>query len=156
LGQILLQWTAYLPDYPEREPGAFAELTGAVEAGYRLCQAQRIKLLVVFVPIKVRVLAPFIVFKSDEDRNRWLPCGKTETKGDFGNGLGAFCARLGCPCVDSYPLLRCAAISDCRAIYVLGRDSHLDAGGHGVVVNTIARWLRSEGLVNNSTHPPVV
>src|SRR5262249_27738107 len=128
VGQIFLQWTSYVSDQPEREPGAFAEMKGALEAGYRLCQAQGIKLFVVFVPIKVRVLAPFIGFRSDEDRNRWLPDGRTETKGDLGDALGAFCAHLGCPYVDTYPLLRRAANSDCRAIYVLGRDTHLDVG----------------------------
>ena len=74
---------SYLPDEPVREPLGFAETKSVIEAGYRLCESRGIKLVVVFVPIKVRVLSPYLVFNGQQDKERYLPGGVTRQRRRF-------------------------------------------------------------------------
>ena len=133
----------YLPDEPAREPRGLSELTNAIAEGNKWCQSHGIKLLVVFIPIKVRVLAPYVQFKDAADREEYLPDGKSDTESDFAHALGDFCQSSGCPFIDMTDYLRQGATEDNRSIYALNRDSHLDEGGHAVVARVIGEWVRN-------------
>lgn len=136
----------YRPELPTQFPLGMAETERAIEAGYKACQARGIPLLVLFVPLESRVLAPFIVFDTPAERDRVLPGGVTQSPGDFGSTLGRFCRQLGCSYLDLYPLLSREARRGRQRLYILG-DGHLDTAGHQRVADEIARWLRSQQVV---------
>lgn len=133
----------YVPDEPAREPRGFSETRDAIDEGNKWCQSRGIKLLVVYIPIKVRVLAPFIQFDDDRDRDRYLPGGKLDAESDFASELGRFCRNAGCQFIDMTDYLRQGAAEDRQTMYALHQDSHLDEGGHGVVARVVAEWVRN-------------
>jgi hypothetical protein len=139
-GSVYLDYS-YLPDGPAREPLGFAETKSVIEAGYRWCESRGVKLVVVFVPIKVRVLSPYLVFNGQQDKERYLPGGVTESEGDFAHQIAKFCRPIDCPFIDVTGARR-AAEKD-HFIYMSGEDSHLDVGGHRVVAETLRSWLQA-------------
>jgi hypothetical protein len=141
-GSVYLDYS-YLPDEPLREPLGFAETKSAIEAGYRLCESRGIKLVVVFVPIKVRVLSPYLVFNGQQDRERYLPGGVTDSERDFAHEIAKFCGQIDCPFIDVTGALRRRAAENDHFIYMTGQDSHLDVAGHKVVAETLRSWLQA-------------
>ena len=134
---------AYVPDQPAREPLAMAETKKAIEEGYRLCQSRGVKLLIIFVPIKVRVMAPYVRFNDAGDRDYYLPGGKLDSDSDFGSELAKFSKELGCPFLDMTSALRRRASEDNRFVYSTNQDSHLDVDGHSVVAQVLAEWMQA-------------
>jgi hypothetical protein len=51
--------------------------------GVELCRSRGIKLLIMLVAIKVRVLAPWIVFNGEGERDQFLPEGNDMDERDF-------------------------------------------------------------------------
>ncbi len=133
----------YVPDEPAREPRGLSELKNAIAEGNQWCQSRGIKLLVVFIPIKVRVMGPFVQFKDDRDRDGYLPGGKLDAESDFASEICNFCKNSGCPFIDMTNYLRQGAAEDRQMIYALHQDSHLDEGGHGVVARVIGEWIKN-------------
>jgi len=138
----------YDPDAPSKNPLGFAETTQAIEAGYRLCQSQGVKLVVVFVPTMVRVMEPYVTFDRAEDKIRYLPNNVGSEKNDFSGRMAEFCRKLGCPFIDTFTALRKAAAIDNRNLYI-PVDEHLDIRGHELVAQTVAEWMRSQAMVNH-------
>ena len=136
---------AYVPGQPATEPLGMAETKKAIEEGYRLCQARGIKLLILFIPIKVRVLAPYVQFKDAPDRDHYLPGGKLDSESDFSRELARFSDALGCPFLDMTNALRHRASEDNRLVYSTDQDSHLDVDGHSVVAQAVEEWMRANG-----------
>jgi hypothetical protein len=134
---------SYLPDGPAREPLGMAETRKAIEEGYDLCQSHGVKLLVIFIPIKVRVMGPYVRFNDANDRNSYLPGGKQDSDTDFASEVARFCSQLGCPFIDMTGGLRRRASEDNRKIYSTVQDSHLDLDGHAVVAQALADWTRT-------------
>jgi hypothetical protein len=141
-GQLFLDYP-YLPDEPAREPLGMAETRKAIEEGYNLCQSHGVKLLVIFIPIKVRVMGPYVRFNDANDKNSYLPGGKQDSDTDFGSEVWKLCTQLDCPFLDMTDALRRRAAEDNRKIYSTAQDSHLDTDGHVVVAQTLAEWIRS-------------
>ena len=133
---------SYVPDQPAREPVGMAETRKAIEEGYRLCQSRGVKLLIIFVPIKVRVMAPYVRFNDASDRDYYLPGGKLDSDSDFGSELAKFSKELGCPFIDMSSALRRRASEDNRFVYSTNQDSHLDVDGHNVVAQVLAEWTQ--------------
>lgn len=133
----------YIPDEPAREPRGTSEVKNAIAEGNKWCQSRGIKLLVVFVPIKVRVLGPYVQFKDERDRDAYLPSGKLDAASDFASEIGNFCKEASCPFIDMTDYLRERAAQDRQTIYALHQDSHLDEGGHGVVARIIGEWVKN-------------
>lgn len=135
----------YVPDEPVRQSLGMTETTKAIAEGYRLCESHGVKLLIIFIPIKVRVMAPYVRFNSAGDREAYLPGGKQDSDADFGSQLAKFCKQLGCPFLDMTDPLRRRAAEDNIHIYSTSRDSHLDTDGHAVVAQAITEWVRTNG-----------
>ena len=133
----------YGPEDPAREARGINEIKNAIAEGSQWCQSRGIKLLVVFIPIKVRVLGPFVQFQDERDRESYLPGGKLDSDADFAQEIGKFCKTAGYPFIDMTEHLRKAAESDRQTIYSTLQDSHLDEGGHEVVAGVIGNWLRN-------------
>ncbi len=153
-GKVYLDYS-YLPDEPEHEPLGFAETKSAIEAGYRLCESRGIKLVVVFVPIKVRVLSPYVVFNDQQDKERYLPGGVADSERDFAHEIAKFCRQIDCPFIDATGALRRHASEDNHFIYMTGQDSHLDVAGHKVVAETLGAWLQTnlgDAFTNRLNH----
>jgi hypothetical protein len=142
----------YDPAAPSKNPVGFAETTQAIETGYRLCQTQGVKLVVVLVPSMVRVMKPYIVFDREEDRTRYLPNVQSDIK-DFSSSLAEFCSQLGCSFIDMSSALRKAAAVDNRNLY-FPVDEHLDVSGHEVVAQAVVEELRSAGVASPQTNEP--
>jgi lysophospholipase L1-like esterase len=134
---------SYLPDEPAHEALGFAETKSAIEAGYRLCESRGIRLLVIFVPIKARVLAPYVVFKDEQERERYLPGGVADSERDFAHEMAKFCRQINCPFIDMTDGLRRRAAENNHFLYMTGEDSHLDVEGHRVVAENIKAWLQT-------------
>lgn len=133
----------YVPDQPAREPAAMAETRRAIEEGYRLCQSRGVPLLIIFVPIKVRVMAPYVRFNDAGDRDYYLPGGKLDSDSDFGSQLAKFSEGLGCPFLDMTSALRRRAAEDNVSVYSTNQDTHLDVDGHSVVAQVLAEWMQA-------------
>lgn len=131
----------YSPDQPDQKIRGFRETTQAIEAGYRLTQAQGIRLLVVFVPSMVRVMAPRLTFDRESDRRRFLPADKVQDPGDFDSKLAAFCKEIGCPYLDLFPPLRQRAAVAARNLY-FPTDEHFDVLGHELAAQEISSWIK--------------
>jgi hypothetical protein len=141
-GRLFLDYS-YIPDQPAREPLGMSETRKAIEEGYRLCQSRGIKLSIIFVPIKVRVLGPYVRFTDTRDRDYYLPGGKLDSDSDFGSELAKFSEGLGCPFLDMTRALRRRAAEDNRFVYATNQDSHLDVDGHSVVAQVLAEWMQA-------------
>lgn len=133
------------PDAASNEPVGLDETAKAIEQGYRLCQSQGVKLVVVFVPTMVRLMEPYLTFDRAEDRARYLPNSFSNGKNDFGGRIAEFCGKLGCSFIDTLPALRQAGAKDNRDLYI-PVDEHLDIRGHQVVAQTIVEWIRSQQI----------
>jgi hypothetical protein len=143
--QITLRYP-YDPDAALKDPVGFEETTKAIEQGYRLCQSQGIKLVVVSVPTMVRVMEPFILFDRAEAKTRYLPPGTGNKNSDFSGKMAEFCRTIGCQFIDAFATLRPAATVDTRDLYV-PVDEHLEIRGHEVMAQTISEWLRTQAIV---------
>ena len=152
-GSVSLEYS-YIPDEPAREPLGFAETKSALEAGYRLCQSRGIKLVVIFVPIKVRVLEPFVLFDDQNDKDQYLPGGAVDSERDFAHEAAKFCRQLGCPFIDTTGALRRRAAEDNHFIYMTNQDSHLDVEGHKAVAETLEKWLQVNLSESFASEPP--
>ena len=129
----------YEPDQPSTLHQGMTEMLSALEAGQQLCESRGIRLLVVFVPMMVRVLAPDISFDSVADQTRFLPEVREGQK-DLGRIIQEFCDRSGCTFVDGFEALRQAAASGQRTLYIPS-DEHFDVAGHDVMRQTIVAGL---------------
>lgn len=134
----------YDPDQPATMRLGMTETMAAIEAGYTLCQSHGIQLLVVFVPTMARVMAPYISFDRVEDRTSYLPARAPNRK-DFSGRIAELCARIGCTYIDAFDALRQASANGNHSLYI-PNDEHLDAGGHDVMAQVIASWLRDKNI----------
>lgn len=147
----------YNPDQPATMQLGMNETIAAIEAGYKLCQSHGIQLLVVSVPTMARVMEPYISFDHVEDRTSYLPARQAGHK-DFSGRIAELCARIGCSYIDAFEALRQAAANGNHSLYI-PNDEHLDVGGHVVIAQLIAGWLREknkgdqQSWTNNKAHP---
>lgn len=141
-GRLFLDYQ-YKPDEPARDPVGMSETRKAIEETFRLCQSAGINLVIVFVPIKVRVLAPYVHFLNEADREKYLPGGQLDSDADFSNELARFCRQLGCGFLDVTAALRKRAAADNRLVYSVHQDSHLDVDGHAVVAEALDEWRKT-------------
>jgi len=133
---------AYDAEQPAKVPDGFAETTRSIEAGFRLCQAQGIELVIVLVPTMAHVLQPYISFDRSEDQAHYFPNGFGNDKHDFASRTAEFCNRIGCSFIDASKALQKAAATDIRNLYI-PNDEHLDIAGHTVIAQVVLEWLRS-------------
>jgi hypothetical protein len=134
---------SYRPNEPEEEPAGWAETTKAIAEGNRLCAAHGIKLIVLFVPIKARILEPYVSFPDAQYKSQFFPQGVVDGDKDFGHQLANFCGQIGCSFVDVTEALRSQAATDDRFVYMTGRDSHLNVDGHKVVADRLVKAIES-------------
>jgi hypothetical protein len=145
LGDIDLDYF-YYPDAPARWTRGWDETVKAVRDGHALCKSRGIEFLVMFVPIKARVLGRFVQFNDDRDRDTWLPGGLADAPADFGASVRQTCDRLGCDFVDLTDALRRSAAIDNHDVYHTVIDTHLDVGGNRVLGEQVVVWLRSRNI----------
>jgi hypothetical protein len=131
----------YQPEQPELMALGMEETLKAVEAGFRLCQDQGIRLVLVVIPSMVRVMEPWLAFDDAAQRERYLPGNTVNAQHDFSNRLQQWCQQLGCPYLDALPALRSQAARDNRRIYI-PNDEHLDVMGHQIIAQLLLEWLR--------------
>jgi hypothetical protein len=142
--EITLRY-GYQPKQPEDMPRGMEETLKAVERGFRLCQDQGIRLVLVFIPSMVRVMEPWLTFDDAAQRQRYLPSSAGKTRGDFSNQLQQLCQQLGCSYLDAFPTLRNQAGRNNQQLYI-SNDEHLDIMGHQVIARLLLAWLRANPL----------
>ena len=118
------------------------ETMAAIEAGARLCQAQGVSLVVLHIPTMAHVMASYISFDNAEEQTSYLPHGVTAPS-EFSNRIGELCGRIGCTFIDSFDALQQASVNSKQRLFI-PNDEHLDPGGHEVVAQLIAGWLRGK------------
>lgn len=138
------------PMEPARLPVAIEESKKAIEEGYRLCEEQGVKLIVVMIPTMLRVVEPYIVFDRAEDRDRYLPHQGSADLG-FSGELAKFCQELGCQYIDTFDKFRQLTDGGERGLYI-PVDEHLDIRGHEVVTEMILQWLRAESIIGGGVN----
>ena len=151
IGKIDMDFS-YIPDAPARWAAGWKETARFLREGYARTRAQGVEFLVLFVPIKSRVLGSYVQFRDSRDRDQWLPGGLMDAPGDFGNAVAQECRKIGCDFVDLTPRLREAAARDNRRVYFNTIDVHFDVDGNQVVADEVLNWLRAKGVV---TRPAV-
>ena len=147
VGEIDLDFV-YHPDAPTRWPRGWEETVKALQEGHRLLQAEGVQFLVLFIPIKVRVLGPFIQFKDDRDRDAALPGGLMDAPTDFAAAVAQECRKTGCDFIDLTAPLRRGAERDNRHVFFQTLEPHLDVDGNQILADEVSGWLRSKGLVS--------
>lgn len=133
----------YQPGQPAQLPAAYADTVRCLEAADRLCREHDARLVVLFVPIMARVMKPYLTFAGEQDAERTLPGGRTDTDDDFDSRMARLCKRIGCSFINLADPLRAAAERDNRGLF-LRNDEHFDRAGHRVVAETLAEWLRAQ------------
>lgn len=154
-GRLFLDYS-YKPDQPAQDALGMSETRKAIQETFRLCQSAGINLVIVFIPIKVRVMAPYVHFLNDADRDFYLPGGKLDSDSDFSSELARFCKQLGCPFIDVTSALRKRAADDNRFVYSTLQDSHLDIDGHKVVADVLEEWSKANLTAKPVTSPVVL
>lgn len=134
----------YDPNVITEYPDGWRETQRCLAEGLHMCQENGVRLIVVYIPIKLRVEGPFTTLlpKSDEERETWLPGGQWERDGDFAHAVAAYCQEIGCEFIDARPALMERAKTGHR-VYSARFDSHLDTEGHEVVAALVAEKLRT-------------
>jgi hypothetical protein len=132
----------YEPDPHRRLPEGFAETRRSIVTAFETCRSRGIGFVVLYVPSHVRVLFPYLRFKSDAQRARFWPQDRSGGGGDISDALRTFCAGLGCPMIDMAPPLLRRAAEDNRRLYV-PNDPHLGVDGHDEVTNALVAFVRS-------------
>ena len=139
--QVLALRYRYQPQQPEQMALGMEETRKAVETGFRFCQDQGIRLVLVFIPSMVRVMEPWLTFDDAAERERYLPSNTVKARPDFSSHLQQLCQQLGCPYLDALPALRSQATRDNQRLYI-PNDEHLDVMGHQVISQLLREWLR--------------
>ena len=132
----------YQPQQPEQMAVGMDETLKAIEMGFRLCQDQGIRLVLVFIPSMVRVMESWLTFNDAAQRERYLPGSTGRAQRDFSSHLQQLCQQLGCPYLDALPALRSQAARDNKRIYI-PNDEHVDVMGHQVLAQLLLEWLRA-------------
>jgi hypothetical protein len=140
--QALAPRYRYQPQLSQQMVVGMEETLKAVETGFRLCQDQGIRLVLIFIPSMVRVMEPWLTFDDAAQRERYLPGSTVKGQGDFSSQLQQLCQQLGCPYLDALPALRSQAARDNKQIYI-PNDEHLDVMGHQVIAQLLLEWLRA-------------
>ncbi len=132
----------YRPDLHRQLPEAFAEVGRAIAEASAICRGRGIDFVVLYVPSHVRVLLPYLRFKSESQRDRFCPGGAADREDDLAHATAEFCRRAGCPMIDMGPPLRDRAAVDNRRVYVRN-DPHLGVDGHDEVRKALVRFVES-------------
>ena len=106
----------YRPDLHRQMPEAFDETRRAIRSAFETCRAQGVDFVVLYVPSHVRVLLPYLRFKSESQRDRFCPGGAVDSDGDLAHAIREFCGGIGCPMIDMGPPLRDRAAVDNRRV----------------------------------------
>jgi hypothetical protein len=130
----------YQPKQPEQMALGMEETLKAVDRGFRLCQDQGIRLVLVFIPSMVRVIEPWLMFDATQ-RESYLADNTVKDQHDFSSHLQQLCQQLGCPYLDAFSVLRSQAARDNQLLYI-PNDEHLDVMGHQVIAQLLLEWLR--------------
>ena len=132
----------YRPDPHRQLPEAFAETEQAIRTAFEICRSGGIDFVVLYVPSHVRVLLPYLRFKSESQRDRFCPGGVADSEGDLAHAMREFCGLMGCPMIDMGPSLCERAAVDNRRVYVRN-DPHLGVDGHDEVQKALVRFVES-------------
>lgn len=126
----------YNPDILNELPEGWQDTKEAILKGLQLCQERNIQLIIVFIPIKLRVMGPFTTFSSQTILDKYLPGGKWENESDFETLLRHYCDSIGCDFIDAREKLIEKAKSG-QLVYSARYDTHLDIEGHSVIADLV-------------------
>lgn len=114
-----------------------------LQRGHELCEANGIRMLVVYLPIALRVHGPYTQFNADAPLNEYVPDGNWDTPDQFSMRVAALCSERGIPFINATTALRDGA-SQREFVYAPRFDSHLYFRGHEIVANLIATALETQ------------
>jgi len=140
IGNVHLDYS-YAPEEASMNTAGFDATTKAIRDAHELCRSRSIRFVLLYIPIKVRVLGPYVLWAGDAERDKYLPGGKLDDDNDLARRLERFCRELDCSFIDATATLREAASRDNRHVYMTGRDTHLDIDGHLAVAEELSRFL---------------
>lgn len=132
----------YAPHIDESSPQGWMVTSEMLRRGHVLCQANGIRLLVVYLPIALRVHGPYSRFSADASLTDYVPGGDWYAADEFALRAGALCAELGIPFIDATAPLRDGAARR-EFVYAPRYDSHLYYRGHEIVASLIAGALET-------------
>ena len=135
-----------------RDHFGWPRLAESLAAGAAVCRSNQIQLLVVFVPVKYRVMGPYTRFP-----NRASPAPGSAASAvydqTFGGLLKSLCGSLGVPFVDATGKLEAQAKAG--ALVYLPFDTHLSGLGHEVVADVVVEKLKTLDQTSTSQGPAV-
>ena len=127
-------------DQPVKKAVGMAETIKSIEAAHAICKSNDIKLVVVFLPAMVRVMAPYLTFADQSGHDRFLTNDVVQHDTDFGSRVRKLASDLGITFVDGFSVLRRQALIDNRKLFILN-DEHLDTEGHKIIAAEIIKAL---------------
>lgn len=129
----------YVPDYAERKAVGLRLTLDAIAWGAEQCRARDARLVLVFVPIMLRVLAPWVRFEDAEARAKCYPTDEDPAP-SWAEHVARRSEELGVTFVDLFEPLRRRAEQDPFGLYI-PTDEHFDLGGHEVAASAIAEAI---------------
>lgn len=127
-------------NYPPLLEGEFKLVLSQIEEMKKVCDENRIKFLVIFIPADMQVKPSLwqtlrLIFNlKEEDFDLLLPNRR----------LATFCEEKSIPFLDMLPELR---ERQTKGEYLYSKNRHWDAQGHLVVANTVLQKLKKEGFL---------
>ncbi|GMW00162.1 MAG: hypothetical protein AMXMBFR84_13000 [Candidatus Hydrogenedentota bacterium] len=127
-------------NFDQLYPQGWKVTAESIQRGKEICSENGIRLLILYVPIKLRVLGPYTTFPPDSKLGEYAPGGVVETDDEFEKRLAAFCSDHSIDYLDATRALRDAA-SKGEMVYSPRYDTHLYYRGNEIVAEAIAQWL---------------
>jgi hypothetical protein len=130
----------YRPNILNEIPIGWQATKESILLGLRLSQERGVCLIIVFIPIKLRVIGPFTTFSSQANLDKYLPEGKWESESDFATQLASYCRDIGCDFIDATErLIEYARLG--HLVYSGRYDTHLDIVGHSVIADLVVNKI---------------
>src|SRR5262249_51321108 len=86
----------------EKYEAGWSEVARCVQEAKRLCTSRHAKLMVLFVPSRLRVLLPYLDFRSSQYREKLISDPGSEQNSEFGDQLRKVCSNSGVDCIDLF------------------------------------------------------
>jgi hypothetical protein len=127
-------------------------LKASIQDGAKLLREQNIRLILVHIPLKIRVVGPWL--RLSEAAQKMRPSREIPPQETLASYLDSLCGELGVPFVDATPALKDATAAG-ELVY-LPFDTHLSPRGHEIVSRLLVAAIRNPvpGGVHRAPAPP--
>jgi hypothetical protein len=137
----------YKPTESVDNPVGWHATRSSIDRGLELAHQHDIRLLVAFIPTKLRAMGPYVTFASREKLRERLSGGDGwNSDQDFESAVRKYCAEARCEFVSATPALRQASAAGDLTYFQF--EEHLNSAGNTVVADVLVRTIISRKLLS--------